>query len=221
MSFLFPLGMAALAMLVPLVVLYLLKQKREEHRIPASFLWQHALEDLRASSLFQRLRTPLLFFLQAAAVILFGLAAAGASLDSDAGDAPRRVILVVDRSRSMQAADEDDRTRMEVAKELCRDAVDGLRGSDELEFEFAGPVELGEHRGIRGARVGADHLAHAFVFDQRGQADVATPGVVVHHREVLRALIDEGVDEFNRAAGFAEAPDHHRRAVVDVRDRFG
>ena len=59
MSFLFPLGMAALGMLAPLIVLYLLKQKRQERRIPASFLWQHALEDLRASSLFQRLRTPL------------------------------------------------------------------------------------------------------------------------------------------------------------------
>ena len=132
MSFLFPLGMAALGMLAPLVVLYLLKQKRQEHKIPASFLWQHALEDLRASSLFQRLRTPLLFFLQAASVVLFGLAAAGASLDLDVGDEPRRVVLVVDRSRSMMTADEDDRTRMEVAKELCRDAVDGLRGADEL-----------------------------------------------------------------------------------------
>ncbi len=132
MSFLFPLGMAALGMLVPLVVLYLLKQKRQEHRVPASFLWQHALLDLRASSLFQRLRTPLLFFLQAAAVALCGLAAAGASLDLDVGSVPRRIILVVDRSRSMQAQDEDERTRMDVARDLCRDAVDGLRGADEL-----------------------------------------------------------------------------------------
>jgi hypothetical protein len=131
-SFLHVLGFAALGMLVPLVVLYLLKQKRQETQVPAAFLWQHALEDLRASSLFQRLRTPLLFFLQVASVILFGLAAAGASLDVSAGDEPRRVILVVDRSRSMQAEDEDGRTRMEVARDLCRDAIDGLRGSDEL-----------------------------------------------------------------------------------------
>lgn len=143
MTFLYALGFAALGMLVPLVVLYLLKQKRQELSVPASFLWQHALEDLRASSLFQRLRTPLLFFLQAASVVLFGLAAAGASLDMAAGDQPRRVIVVVDRSRSMKAADEDGRTRMDVARDLCRDAIDGLHGSDELMLvTFDGAAEV-------------------------------------------------------------------------------
>jgi len=132
MSLLFPLGMAALGALLPLVVLYILKQRRQEHVVPAAFLWRHALEDLRASSLFQRLRTPLLFFLQAAAIALFALAAAGASLDLDVGDQPRRIVLVVDRSRSMNATDEDGQTRMEVARELCLDAIDGLRGADEL-----------------------------------------------------------------------------------------
>ncbi len=132
MNFLFPLGMAALGALAPLVALYLLKQRRQEHVVPAAFLWQNALEDLRASSLFQRLRTPLLFFLQVASIVLFALAAAGASLDLDVGDQPRRIVLVVDRSRSMAATDEEEQTRMEVAKELCLDAIDGLRGSDEL-----------------------------------------------------------------------------------------
>ena len=46
MSLLFPLGMAALGALVPLVVLYILKQRREEYRVPANFLWAQALEDL-------------------------------------------------------------------------------------------------------------------------------------------------------------------------------
>jgi len=74
----------------------------------------------------------LLFFLQVASIVLFALAAAGASLDLDVGDQPRRIILVVDRSRSMNAADEEDQTRIEVARELCHDAIDGLRGADEL-----------------------------------------------------------------------------------------
>lgn len=133
MNLLFPLGMAALGALVPLVVLYLLKRKRVETVVPTNFLWALALEDLRASSLFQRLRTPLLLFLQALAITLFGLAAAGASLDLDVGGAPRRIVLLVDRSRSMTATDgEDGRTRFEEAVELARDVVDGLSGADEL-----------------------------------------------------------------------------------------
>lgn len=132
MTFLFPLGAAAAGALVPLIVLYLLKQKRAEYRVPTNFLWARALEDLRASSLFQRLRTQLLLLLQALAVILFALAAAGASLELDLGERPRRVILVVDRSRSMKAADEDGSTRFKVAQELARDAVSSLRGGDEI-----------------------------------------------------------------------------------------
>ncbi len=138
MNLLFPLGMAALGALAPLIVLYLLKRKREDTPIPAAFLWAVALEDLRASSLFQRLRTPLLLFLQALAVILFALAAAGASLDLDLGGEPRHVVVLLDRSRSMQATDGDPDsegdpvTRFEAAKELVSDAIEGLRHGDEM-----------------------------------------------------------------------------------------
>lgn len=132
MSLLFPLGMAAAGALVPLVVLYLLKQKRIEQRVPANFLWARAMEDLRASSLFQRFRAPLLFLLQSAAILLCALAAAGASLDLDVGDAPRHVILLLDRSASMKTADEDGRPRFEAARELAGDLVDGLSATDEM-----------------------------------------------------------------------------------------
>jgi hypothetical protein len=131
-SFLFPLGMAALGALVPLIALYLLKQKRIEQKVPTNFLWARAVEDLRASSLFQRLRATLLLFLQAAAIVLFALAAAGASLDLDLGDTPRHVILLVDRSASMKSDDEDGRTRLDAAKEFARQEVSGLSSADEM-----------------------------------------------------------------------------------------
>jgi VWA domain-containing protein/aerotolerance regulator-like protein len=130
-SLLFPLGMAALGALVPLVLLYLLKQKRVEEKVPANFLWARALEDLRASSLFQRFRAPLLFLLQAASIALCALAAAGASLNLDVGGAPRRVVLLLDRSASMQCADEEGKTRFDVAKDLAADVVSGLSRGDE------------------------------------------------------------------------------------------
>ncbi|MCE9638167.1 MAG: BatA and WFA domain-containing protein [Planctomycetes bacterium] len=136
MSFLFPLGMAALGALAPLVVLYLLKQKRVEEKVPANFLWARAMEDLRASSLFQRFRAPLLFLLQSLAIVICALAAAGASLNLDVGHAPRRVVLLVDRSASMQAVDAtvdgSPASRFAAAKDLARTLVDGLSRSDEL-----------------------------------------------------------------------------------------
>lgn len=132
MNLLFPLGMAALGALAPLVVLYLLKQKRIEEKVPANFLWARAIEDMRASSLFQRFRAPLLFLLQAASIALCALAAGGASLDLDVGHAPRRVVLLLDRSASMRATDEGGRTRFEAALDLAEDLVDGLARSDEM-----------------------------------------------------------------------------------------
>ena len=133
MSLLFPLGMAALGALVPLLALYLLKQKRIEQKVPANFLWARAVEDLRASSLFQRLRATLLLILQAAAILLFALAAAGASLDLDLGSAPRHVIVLLDRSASMKSADEDDgRTRFDAARDLALTQADGLSAADEM-----------------------------------------------------------------------------------------
>jgi hypothetical protein len=131
-SLLFPLGMAALGALVPLLALYLLKQKRIELKVPTNFLWARAVEDLRASSLFQRLRATLLLFLQAAAIALFALAAAGASLDLRLGDTPRHVILLVDRSASMKSADEDGRTRIDVAKDLAHERANALSTADEM-----------------------------------------------------------------------------------------
>jgi Ca-activated chloride channel family protein len=132
-NLLFPLGMAALGALVPLVALYLLKQKRVEQKVPTNFLWARAVEDLRASSLFQRLRAGILLLLQAIAVALFALAAAGASLALRVGDAPRRLIVLLDRSASMKCTDEaDGRSRIDVAKELARRQADALAGADEM-----------------------------------------------------------------------------------------
>lgn len=132
MSLLFPLGMAALGALVPLVALYLLKQKRIEAKVPAAFLWARAVDDLRASSLFQRLRATILLLLQAAAILLFALAAAGASLDLDLGETPRRVIALLDRSASMKTADEDGATRFDAAREILREQAAALHAADEM-----------------------------------------------------------------------------------------
>ena len=57
--------------------------------------------------------------------------------------------------------------------------------------------------------------------EQRGEAGLAVAGVVVDDRQVLRALLDQRVDELVGHAGGAEAADHHGRAVGDVGDGVG
>ena len=91
----------------------------------------------------------------------------------------------------------------------------------ELELGAPAAVELGEDRRVGRARVRADHLRDAPGLDQRRQADLAAAGVVVDDGQVGGALVDQRVDQLDRAAGLAEAADHHRRAVEDVGDRLG
>ncbi|GAP59426.1 conserved hypothetical protein [Arthrobacter sp. Hiyo1] len=79
---------------------------------------------------------------------------------------------------------------------------------DEFQFDFAGLVLGVEVPGIRLAREGADHLPDPPFLDQQCKALVALAGVVVHHGEVGGAGIEQRVDEFERLARIAEAPDH-------------
>ncbi|RYG19780.1 hypothetical protein EON82_21025, partial [bacterium] len=65
---------SALWWLLPLagiiVALYLLRMRRRELRVPATFLWPARTDEVRANALFQRLRPSWLLFLQLLALLL-------------------------------------------------------------------------------------------------------------------------------------------------------
>jgi len=77
-----------------------------------------------------------------------------------------------------------------------------------------------EHVGIGLARKRADDLANALGLEQRREPDIAVAGVVVHDRQIARTLLDQRVDQLRRHAGRAEAADHDRRTVPDIRHGF-
>ena len=56
----------ALLALVPpaIIALYFLKLKRQPLEVPSTYLWHRTIEDLHVNSLWQRIRTSLLLFLQ-------------------------------------------------------------------------------------------------------------------------------------------------------------
>ncbi|RME36381.1 MAG: VWA domain-containing protein, partial [Planctomycetota bacterium] len=116
---------AAALTVPPLVLLYFLKLRREKRFVPSTLLWRKAVEDLQVNAPFQRLRSSVLFWLQ---LLALGLAAFGLgkpmfrAVDRVEGTA----ILLIDRSASMTVVEDDGRTRLDIAKEQAKRAVDNL-----------------------------------------------------------------------------------------------
>ena len=132
---------SALAWLVPLagiiILLYLLRMRRRDVRVPATFLWPERTEEIRANSLFQRLRFSWLLILQllALALVVFALARPQTQQHGLIGEV---TVLVVDASASMGATDVLP-TRFDEAKRLARDAVESAKVGDRIALIEAGP----------------------------------------------------------------------------------
>lgn len=98
----------ALLWLLPIggviILLYLLKQKREDVRVPSLMLWEQVLSPVASASPFQRLRVDPLLLLQLLAVLLLCLALARPFLWGDTVGG-RSIVLVIDASASMNSTD--------------------------------------------------------------------------------------------------------------------
>lgn len=147
-----PAGLWMLGALVPLVVLYILKIKRQRLRVPSTWLWAAAQRDLLAKSPFKRLTPQIPLFLQILAIILLALALSRPATRSDAiaGD---HLALVIDTSASMSALDESGKKRIEIARQAAADVVDALGpGNDAmvldagLDARIASPLERDRRR---------------------------------------------------------------------------
>ncbi|NOY93941.1 MAG: VWA domain-containing protein [Deltaproteobacteria bacterium] len=120
MRLLAPVSLAWLGLVVPLVLLYVLRRRREERSVGSTLLWEAALRDLRAERPWRRLIPYLSLLLQ----ILVLLAAAFAlARPAGLGAAPSgaQVAVVIDRSASMAT-----RTRLERAQEVARGLLGAL-----------------------------------------------------------------------------------------------
>ena len=119
-------GLIAAAVSVPLLVLlYFLKLRRRQVVISSTLLWKRAAQDLQVNSPFQRLRWSVLLLLQLLTLAAVLVALAGPVISMLSGP-PKRYVLLIDRSASMNAVDESP-TRLEAAKRLARQRVESLR----------------------------------------------------------------------------------------------
>jgi Ca-activated chloride channel family protein len=122
MPFVTPLALLGLLFIPVVLVMYLLKLRRDETVVPSTLLWQRLVADVEANAPWQRLRRSLLLLLQLLLVLILALLAARPFLERPAVLA-RDLVIVIDTSASMGATDGAP-TRLDSAK---RAAVEALR----------------------------------------------------------------------------------------------
>ena len=142
MRFLYASALWWVLLAAPIIFFYLLKLKRKRVNVPSVLLWQRALQEIEANAPFRRLRRSLLLLLQLAALgaLVFALAhPVVATRSISTGN----TIIVLDSTASMRAHDQNGGTRLERARELAHELVDGLgRGARAAIIESSARVTL-------------------------------------------------------------------------------
>lgn len=131
MHFLSPLSLLWLLPISGLIVLmYILKLRRQDVIVSSTFLWRQVIRDVQANAPFQKLRKNLLLLLQliAAALIIFALARPFLRAISLGG---RNIVVIVDTSASMRATDVSP-SRLEVARRRAQELVSDMRPGDQM-----------------------------------------------------------------------------------------
>jgi hypothetical protein len=176
LSLLAPAGLGLLGLLVPLVVLYILKIKRERRVVASTWLWAAAARDLMAKSPFKRFVTQVPFVVQALALVLLGLALARPATRGKTftGD---HVAIILDVSASMSARasaeGEPLETRLDLARKAARDLLGSLTpGSDALILEAGRDARLVAplDRDLRRLAAAVDRVAQRDVEGDLGAA---------------------------------------------------
>ncbi|MGH9183469.1 MAG: vWA domain-containing protein, partial [Acidimicrobiales bacterium] len=124
MRFANPAGLWLAALAVPVVLLHVLRPRRQSRPVSSVLLWREVAQPVSAATPWQRLRPSVLLALQLAAVALLAGAAARPVRLTDVPLAPHTV-FIVDASGSMAAADGDP-DRMGEARARARELRDRI-----------------------------------------------------------------------------------------------
>ena len=127
MRFLFPSLLAwALLGLVP-VVLYLVRHRPRVERVSTLLFFQSLAREYQEAVWWRKLKR-ILSFLLTLLVILMATAALARLVFAPSSGAIRNVVVLIDRSASMAAADEGGETRLDAAVEAAKRFVGALHG---------------------------------------------------------------------------------------------
>src|SRR3954471_4486448 len=120
-----PGGLWLLGLIAPLLLLYVLKIRRQRVTVSSTWLWAAAARDLAAKSPFKRLvsQVPLLLELLALCLLALSLARPASRAGHIAGD---HVAIVLDSSASMATIEPDGRSRMAHARDAASSVIAAL-----------------------------------------------------------------------------------------------
>ncbi|HUR54560.1 MAG TPA: BatA and WFA domain-containing protein [Gemmataceae bacterium] len=136
MSLANPSALFWLALAIPVVVFYILKIRLKRVPVSTVIFWRQIFDEKKPRSLWQRLRHLVSLLVQLLLLTLLIAALTEPFLASEARNA-RRIILVIDNSASMTAADVAP-NRLAKAKEEAHALIRGLRARDEMAIVVAG-----------------------------------------------------------------------------------
>lgn len=126
-----PSGWWWLALAIPVLLLYILKIRLRRQQVPTLLFWDQLFDEKKPRAWWQRLRHLLSLLLQFAFLALV-VSALVDPLWSWQREHARRIVLVVDNSASMRAADAAGKTRLDEAKQAAQSLVQSLRSEDQM-----------------------------------------------------------------------------------------
>ncbi len=126
-----PSGWWWLALALPILLLYILKIRLRRQQVPTLLFWDQLFDEKKPRAWWQRLRHLLSLLLQFAFLALV-VAALVDPLWSWQREQARRIVLVVDNSASMRAAETQATTRLDEAKQAAGSLVQALRSEDRM-----------------------------------------------------------------------------------------
>src|SRR6185312_13322749 len=136
MSLANPTALLWLALAIPVVIFYILKIRLKRVPVSTVIFWRQIFDEKKPRTLWQRLRHVASLLVQLAFLALLVAALTEPFLASEARNA-RRVILIVDNSASMNAADVEP-SRLIKARDEAHRIIRGLRARDEMAIIAAG-----------------------------------------------------------------------------------
>ena len=136
MSFGVPSALLWSLLAIPVIVFYILKVRLRRAPTSTSLFWSQVFDEKSPRSIWETLKHLLSLLAQLAILGLLVVAIADPYLPGQFM-AARRVVVIVDNSASMQAADVRP-SRLDAAKEKAVRLVDGLRFGDEMAVVIAG-----------------------------------------------------------------------------------
>lgn len=138
MGFLAPTALLLALLALPILLLYMLRLRREERVVSSTMLWQQILRDMEANTPWQRLRRNPLLLLQLIALSLLVIALARPywATSSVGGDS---LIVLLDASASMLATDTPP-SRFDLAVHILRELIASKPAQQQITLIQVGPI---------------------------------------------------------------------------------